>query len=187
MSNGTNNCPNVNVSTYPQLINRTWRGFGTSLFPLYLLPDRELPGFLSIHKLSRGYHVRPFVADADCVNNSQTVLSLTPDDIGVPPLIFSLLDLSRYVGHSATNLLVRMRVRLSAAGSVTLGANISGGWTPVSVAGITSTSWTWVTFSIPIASITQANHLLDMYFLSIESGTPHLLIDGVEFDTVTVP
>ena len=183
----SNTCPNVNVSQYPQLINRTWRSFSTVSFPLNPLPDRELPGFLSIHKLSRGTFVRPFVADANCVNNSQTVLSLSPADIGAPPLIFTFLDLSRYVGHSATNLLVRMRVRLSAAGSVTLAANLSAAWAPVSVAGITSTSWTWVTFSIPIANITQANHLLDMYFLSIESGTPHLLIDGVEFDTVTVP
>jgi Pectate lyase superfamily protein len=183
VSDASDTCPNVNVSTYPQLINRTWRNFCTSLFPVNPLPDRELPGFLSIHKLSRGTLVRPFVADANCVNNAGTVLSLTPADIGAPPLIFSFLDLSRYVGHSATNLLVRMRVRLSAAGSVTLAANLSAAWAPVSVAGITSTSWTWVTFSIPIASITQANHFLDMYFLSIESGTPNLLIDGVEFTT----
>ena len=182
-SNGTNTCPNVNVSQYPQLINRTWRNFSTVLFPMNPLPDRELPGFWSIHKLSRGTFVRPFAADANCVNNSQTVLSLSPADIGAPPLIFSFLDLSRYVGHSATNLLVRMRVRLSAAGSVTLAANLSAAWAPVSVAGITSTSWTWVTFSIPIATITQANHLLDMYFLSIQSGSPNLLIDGVEFAT----
>jgi hypothetical protein len=187
ISGASNTCPNVNVSQYPQLINRTWRNFSVSLFPLNPLPDRELPGFLSIHQLSRGTLVRPFVADADCVNNSQTVLSLGPADIGAPPLIFTYLDLSRYVGHSATNLLVRMRVRLSAAGSVTLAANLHAAWTPVNVAGFTSTSWKWVNFSIPIANITQANHLLDMYFLSIESGTPHLLIDGVEFDTVTVP
>jgi hypothetical protein len=187
VSNGGATCPNVNVSAFPQLITRTWRNFSTSRFPLNPLPDRELPGFLSIHKLSRGTFVRPFVADANCVNNSQTVLSLGPADTGAPPLIFSCLDLSRYVGHSDTTLLVRMRVRLSAAGAVTLAANLSAVWAPVSVAGITSTSWKWVTFSIPIASITQANHLLDMYFLSIESGTPHLLIDGVEFDTATEP
>jgi hypothetical protein len=187
VSNGGATCPNVNVSAFPQLITWTWRNFSTSRFPLNPLPDRELPGFLSIHKLSRGTFVRPFVADANCVNNSQTVLSLGPADTGAPPLIFSCLDLSRYVGHSDTTLLVRMRVRLSAAGAVTLAANLSAVWAPVSVAGITSTSWKWVTFSIPIASITQANHLLDMYFLSIESGTPHLLIDGVEFDTATEP
>jgi hypothetical protein len=183
ISDGGITCSNVNVSQYPQFINCSWRNFSTSLFTMNPLPNRELPGFLSIHQLSRGTFVRPFVADANCVNNSQTVLSLSPADIGAPPLIFSHLDLSRYVGHSATNLLVRMRVRLSAAGSVTLAANLSAAWTPVSVAGITSTAWTWVTFSIPIAGITQANHLLDMYFLSIESGTPHLLIDGVEFGT----
>jgi hypothetical protein len=187
VSDTSDTCPNVNVSTYPQLINRTWRNYCTSLFPVNPLPDRELPGFLSIHKLSRGALVRPFVADANCVNNAGTVLSLTPADIGAPPLIFTSLDLSRYVGHSATNLLVRMRVRLSAVGSVTITANLSAAWAPVSVAGITSTSWTWVTFSIPITTITQANHLLDMYFLSIELGIPNLLIDGVEFDMVTVP
>ena len=90
ISDASNTCPNVNVSQYPQLINRTWRNFSVSLFPLNPLPDRELPGFLSIHQLSRGTLVRPFVADADCVNNSQTVLSLGPADIGAPPLIFTL-------------------------------------------------------------------------------------------------
>jgi hypothetical protein len=91
-------------------------------------------------------------------------------------------DLSRYVGHSATNLLVRMRARLDAAGSVTLAANLNGSWSPISIAGFTSNSWIWVTFSIPISTITLANHLLDMYYLSVESGTPNLLTDGFEFD-----
>jgi hypothetical protein len=34
------------------LINRAWRNFSISLFPLNPLPDRELPGFWSIHTVN---------------------------------------------------------------------------------------------------------------------------------------
>ena len=174
VTNSTVTCPNVNISTYPQLINKSWRNSSTSLFTMNPLPDRELSGFLSIHKVSRGTYARPFIADANCANNAGTVLKLVPADMGAPPLVFFGLDLSRWVGHSATNLLVRMRVRLDAAGSVTLAVNLSGGWSPINVAGITSTaSWTWVTFAIPISSITPANHLLDGYWISTQTGTPN--------------
>jgi len=177
-------CLNVNVSTFPQLINRTWRNFSTSLFPLTPLPDREQPGFLSIHQVSRGTYARPFIADANCANNAGTVLKLVPADMGAPPLIFCHLDLSRWIGHKDKYLKVRMRVRLDAAGSITLAVNLAGGWAPASVAGITSTAaWTWVEFAIPVSTITAADHLLDGYWISTESGTPNLLIDGMEFAT----
>ena len=177
-------CPNVNVSAYPQLINRAWRGFNSSLFPTALLPDREAPGYLSIHRVSRNTYARPFIADADCANNAGTVLKLVPADMGAPPLIFFNLDLSRWVGHKDKYLKVRLRVRLDAAGSVTLAVNLSGGWAPVSVAGVTATAaWTWVEFAIPVSSITAADHLLDGYWISTESGTPNLLVDGLEFAT----
>ena len=102
-------CANVNVSKYPQFINRAWRNFSTSLFPMNPLPDRELPGFLSIHKVQRGTYTKTFVADKNCVNNSQTVLKLTSANHANPD-ICAQLDLSRWVGYNANSLIVRVRM-----------------------------------------------------------------------------
>jgi hypothetical protein len=176
-------CPNVNVSQYPQLINRTWRNQSSSLFPNNPLPDRELAGFLSIHKVSRGTYAKPFVTDSNCVNNSQTVLQLTSAN-QVNPDICTQLDLSRWVGYNATNLIVRVRMRLDAAGSATVYVNptATGAWNGVS-ATVNSTSWTWYSFTCPLANITPTNHLMDVFFWAVVSGTPNLLVDGFEFST----
>ena len=144
------------------------------------LPDRELPGFLSIHKVQRATFAKPFVADKNCVNNSQTVLKLTSANQANAD-ICAQLDLSRWVGHSAKNLIVRVRMRLDAAGSDTVYVNPSapGVWNGVS-ATVNSTSWAWYSFTCPIANLTTTDHLMDVFFWS---GTTPLYVDGIEFAT----
>jgi hypothetical protein len=62
------------------------------------------------------------VADKNCVNNSQTVLKLSSANQANPD-ICAQLDLSRWVGYNATNLIVRVRMRLGGAGSDTVYIN----------------------------------------------------------------
>ncbi len=170
-------CPNVNVSQYPQLINLCWRNQSTSFFPNAPLPDREQPGFVSIHKVSRGAYAKPFVPDKDCVNNSQTVLRV-PEANRVNADICAQFDLSRWIGYNAKNLQVRMRAKLGATGSDTVSVNpVSPAWNPVNIT-VNSTSWAWYTFMVPIANLSAANHMMDVYFWE---GKVPLEVDGFEF------
>jgi hypothetical protein len=179
ISNDSLTCANVNVSQFPQFINRAWRNLSSSLFPLNPLPDRELPGFLSIHKVQRGTFAKPFVPDSGCVNNGQTALKLTAANKGNPD-ICAQLDLSRWVGYSATNLLVRMRAKLETEGSDIVTVNpVSPGWNPVNIE-INSTSWAWYTITVPLANLTTTNHMMDVYFWN---GNIPLYVDGFEFST----
>jgi hypothetical protein len=175
-------CANVNVSKYPQNINRAWATFSTSLFPLDPLPDRELPGFLSIHKVQRGTLALDFVADEKAVNNSQTVLKVDSTD-GSYNIICWNLDLSRYVGNDPlTNLTVKIRMRLdSSAGggdTDTVDAYLSKDPWPGSDATVDSLDWKWYSFVIPMSGITDANHLLDVTLTAKDKA---LYVDGFEF------
>ncbi len=75
-------------------------------------------------------------------------------------------------------------MRLDTAGSVTVMLNPTapGEWNAVSVS-VNSTSWTWYSFTGTLANITRANHLMDVFFWAVGSGTPSLLVDGLEFST----
>ena len=180
-SGDTTICANVNVSQYPQLINKFWRNVSGSLYPM-IMPSIEWPGYVSEHRLTRGTSLAPFVADANCVNDAGTVLKLTTANKSLPE-ICSLQDLSRWVGYNATNLVLRIRMRLDAPGNVTVkGVPNFPAYDPIDVT-VSSTSWAWYSFTFPLANITQTNHYLNVYLWSINSGTLSLLVDGIEFST----
>ena len=181
---------NVNVSVYPQLIGKYWRTVSGSIFSI-AMPSNEWPGYISTHQLTRSTSTAPFAVDANCVNDAGTVLKLTTAN-QVLPEICALQDLTRWIGHSATNLVIRVRMRLDAAGSVTVLANPSSpGYNPVYANGSTgtvnSTSWKWYTFTCPINTILPTTggtgHLLSIFFWAVNTGTPNLLVDGLEFST----
>jgi hypothetical protein len=75
-------------------------------------------------------------------------------------------------------------MRLDAAGSVTVKANPNAPGVFNDVDNIvTSTDWAWYTYAFPIANLTTANHLLDVWMWTINVGAPKLLVDGMEFFT----
>lgn len=174
-------CPNYNVSQFPQLIGNYWRTVSGSLFAL-IMPSREWPGFISAHKVTRSTSSAPFIVDATCANDAGTVLKLAAANQALPE-VCALQDLSRWVGHTATNLLVKVRMRLDAAGSVTVkGVPDFPASDQVNVT-VNSTSWRYYTFTFPIVNLTSVNHFLNIYLWTIDSGTPSLLVDGMEFST----
>jgi hypothetical protein len=171
---------NVNVSTYQQLINRAWRGYSTSLFPGYL-PSRELPGFYSVHKMSRGTYAIPFEADANVVNDAQTALKSTAVDAVIPKICASF-DLRQFLGTSATNFVVRIRARVDAGASTnTVCVNpVNADFRPIYHC-VNSTTWTWYEFIHEMVDFTTANHYMDVFHTSKNGGTANLLVDGFEF------
>jgi hypothetical protein len=187
LGSNSETCPNVNVSQFPQLINQTWRNQSTSFFPINPLPDREQPGFISIHKISRGNYAIPFEADAAVNNNSQTALKSATIDAAVPK-ICAKYDLRRFMGHADANLVVRVRMRLSAAEShlvyvnPTAAVGGAGTWSGVPTI-VNSTTYTWYEFVFPVSSFTATDHYMDVYHWSKNGGTGYLLVDGIEFST----
>lgn len=184
-------CPNVNVSQFPQLITRSWRTESSSLFPVADLPDQELPGFYSIHRITRGNYALPFVADANSINNSATVLQLASANQVNPDI--GVIDLARWLSPNwrtveqigNTYLHIKIRMRLDAAGTVTVTVNpsASSDWNPVNIQ-VNSQSWTWYTFECSVADLTLTDHTMNAFLWSIDVGTPKLLVDGFVFATI---
>jgi len=175
--------PNVNVSIYRQFIKRSFKSFGSVFYTQIETPSIEHPGFISIHKIpAANVNIPTFVASTTCVNDSKTVAQFAT--AGATSFIALRFDLSRFIGSTDKNLVMRIRMRLDAAGSVTVKANPNAPGVFNDVDNIvTSTDWAWYTYAFPIANLTTANHLLDVWMWTINVGAPKLLVDGMEFFT----
>jgi len=178
--------PNVNNSVYRQTIRRTFSGFDSVFGAVKDMPSVEHPGFVSIHKAPGSTsNVPVFItspAPKPCVNDSNTVARFTT--AGAAGYVVQSFNLARWVGNTDSHLIVRVRMRLDAAGDVSMYANPTapGVWTAVPM-GVASQNWEWYEFILTTSELTSTDCLFDLFLWAINAGTPKLLVDGLEFKT----